>query len=112
MDGEGLPVADEKKELAKDLASEIIPGFVSAMKASKDGDSAVAVALIANDLRHISDDVGTLKKVVFEQHEPVVIWARGLMDSYRKIATVVIASGLITVIGLLIQMYYLLQKAK
>lgn len=106
-------MADDRKELAKDLAQEIIPAFVSAMKASKEeNNSAVVMAIVSNDLKHLSEDVTTLKKVVFEQHEPVVIWVRGVMDSYRKIATVVVASGIITIIGLMIQLYYLLQKAK
>ena len=98
--------------LAADIADELAPVFLSALKKSKEGEGAVFLATLANDQKHLAEDVAGLKKVVFEQHEPVVIWSRNFMEQYRKVVGVVVASGLITLIGLLIQVYYLLQKAK
>jgi hypothetical protein len=45
-------------------------------------------------------------------NEAVLLWARNFMDSYRKTMGVVVASGAITIIGLLIQVYYTLSKNK
>lgn len=105
-------MADERKQLANDIAGEIIPAFISALKQTKDGDTAVVLATLTVNQQHLEDTVNGLKKVVYEQHEPVILWSRNFMDSYRKIVMAVTISGLITLLGFLVQVYYLLQKSK
>lgn len=107
-------MADEKN-LAKELADEIVPAFTLAMSKhiNRQGvEEAVAFSRLEKDVEQHNKDIEGLKKVVYEQHEPIIIWSRNFSDSYRKIVTAVIISGLITLVGFLAQMYYLTQKLK
>lgn len=70
----------------------------------------------ADDLKELKrlldDEVKTLKKVVYSDHDPVIQWARGVMENSRKVMTAVYTTGVLLIIGLLVQVYYLLNKGK
>jgi hypothetical protein len=103
----------EGKELAKGIADELLPAFIGAIKKSKEGEvSEREIVELKNNFEHAQDDLAALKKVVYEQHEPVIIWSRNFIDSYRKINTAVIISGLITLTGYFVQLYDIVQKGK
>jgi hypothetical protein len=91
---------------AKELAAEL----ATALQHSTTG--AVAFAEMRKDLVQAQKDILALQEVVFKQHEPVVIWSRNFMESYRRVITVIVTSGIITTIGLIIQLYSMLQKGK
>ena len=70
---------------------------------------AAATAEIAiKQLRLEVDELWRWKK----ENEAVILWCRNFMDTYRRTMGVVITSGAITLIGLLIQVYYTLNKGK
>lgn len=102
-----------EKEIAKNIADELLPAFIGALKKSKEGEvSDREIVELKNNFEHAQADISGLKKVVYEQHEPVIIWSRNFIDSYRKIVTAVIISGLITLTGFFVQLYYIVQKGK
>ena len=73
--------------------------------------AAVALAtseLLLKQLRSEIDELWRWKK----ENEAVILWCRNFMDTYRRTMGVVITSGAITLIGLLIQVYYTLNKGK
>lgn len=63
-------------------------------------------------VKRLQEDVSGLKRTVYENHDPVVVWCRNFIDSYRKIVTAVVVSGLVTFVGFLIQAYMLIQNRK
>jgi hypothetical protein len=103
-------MADDNKERA--MAEIIADQIADALARKKAGDDLVAAVELRKDVDQHKKDLAGLQTVVYKEHEPVVIWARNFMDSYRKIVTAVVISALITLAGFLMQMYYLLQKAK
>lgn len=98
----------EKKELAEAIAEQI----ATALAKKKAGEDIIAATELRKDVNQNMSDISALKQVVYKEHEPVVIWSRNFMDSYRKIVTAVIISGLITLAGFLVQVYYLLQSKR
>jgi hypothetical protein len=81
----------------------------------KEKEAAVALAVAAAtaelklaQLRIEMDELWKWKK----ENEAVLLWARNFMETYRKTFGTVLASGAITIIALLIQLYYTLGKSK
>lgn len=81
-------------------------------KETKDAIAAAVFAATAEltlkQLRSELDELWRWKK----ESEPILIWAKGFMETYKNTVRIVVASGAITVIGLLIQVYYTLNKGK
>lgn len=74
-------------------------------------EAAVAAATLKvkfEQLRIEVDEMWKWKK----ENEAVLLWARNFMDTYRRTMGAVLVSGAITLIGLLIQVYYTLNKGK
>lgn len=74
-------------------------------------EAAVAAATLkvkVDQLRIEVDELWRWKK----ENEAVILWARNFMDSYRRTVGVIITSGAITLIGLLLQLYYTINKSK
>jgi hypothetical protein len=102
-------VADQdKKELAEAIAEQI----ATALAKKKAGEDIIAATELRKDVNQNMSDISALKQVVYKEHEPVIIWSRNFSDSYRKIVTAVVISGLITLAGFLVQVYYLLQSKR
>lgn len=96
----------ESKDV-KDLADAIV---TAAKRIGPDTTAAVAFAELRNDFKHMDGTVAELKETVYEKHDPVIIWTKDFIESYRKVITAVVVSAIITGIGLFIQLYTLLQK--
>lgn len=94
------------------LAGEIAAQLASILDKHQDSAASNALITVQGDVGRLKEDVGSLKKRVYDDHDPVIIWARNFMDSYRRVVTAVVISGLITLAGFLVQVYYLLQAKK
>ena len=99
--------AQDKEELAALIAV----GVAAAALKKQDASNEVAFALLDSQviqIRKETDEIWRWKK----DNEAVLLWAKNFMDNYRKIMTVVLTSGVLTTIGLLFQLYYMLSKGK
>lgn len=74
-------------------------------------ESAVALATLKIKLEQMRLELDQLWHWKRE-NEPVLIWARNYMEAYRGTLRMVYGAGAITIIGLLIQVYYTLGKGK
>lgn len=95
----------------KDIAAAIAAGVAASVLKKQDAANEVAFALLHSDVRQLRievDEIWRWKK----ESDPVLLWARNFMDTYRRTMGAILISGAITVIGLLIQLYYTLSKAK
>lgn len=73
--------------------------------------TAVSLAEIKKDLESHEESIDVIKKVLFDQHDPVITWSKGFMESYRKIVLTIVTSGILALIGFLVEVYILLHKA-
>jgi hypothetical protein len=74
-------------------------------------EAAIAAATLRvkfDQLRSEVDELWKWKK----ENEGVILWARNYMETYRRTMGTVLGAGAITIIGLLIQVYYTLSKSK
>jgi hypothetical protein len=95
----------------KDIAEAIAIGIANNSAQKQDHLNEVAFAKLSKDVEQLQKYLKLLwdwKK----ENEAVMTWARNFMDTYRNTVRIVVASGAITVIGLLIQVYYTLSKSK
>jgi len=97
----------EKKEIADAIAA----GVAAAVLKKQDSANEVAFALLTSDVKQLRLEVDELWRWK-KENEAVILWARNFMDTYRRTMGAIIISGAITVIGLLIQVYYTLNKGK
>jgi len=95
----------------KEIADAIAAGL-NATAAKKDAAAGeVAFAKLESRVDQAEKEL----KLLWEwkkENEALLLWARNFMDTYRRTVGVVVASGAITLIGLLIQLYYMLNKGK
>jgi hypothetical protein len=99
--------AQDKKEIVDLLAA----AFATHQSHSQDVASEVLLAELKKDVEQLQKEM----KLIWDwkkENEAVLSWARNFMDTYRNTVRIVVASGAITTIGLLIQVYYMLSKGK
>jgi len=95
----------------KTIADAIAAGVAASVLKKQDAANEVEFALLTKDVKQLRielDELWRWKK----ENEAVLLWARNFMDTYRRTMGAIIISGAVTVIGLLIQLYYTLSKAK
>lgn len=95
----------------KTIADAIAAGVAASVLKKQDSANEVAFALLTSDVKQLRvemDEFWRWKK----ENEAVILWARNFMDTYRRTMGAIVISGAITVIGLLIQVYYTLNKGK
>ena len=97
----------EKKELAASIAA----GIAAANAGSADTARAVAFTEMKGRIENLEKQVAELEKYK-KENESVISWARSFMDNYKRIMMVVATSGVLTTIGLLFQLYYMVNKGK
>ena len=73
--------------------------------------TAVAMAEAKIKIEQLRSEIDELWKWK-KENEALLLWSRNFMDTYRRTVGTVVASGAITLIGLLIQLYYMLSKSK
>ena len=95
----------------KDIAAAIAAGVAASVLKKQDAANEVAFAKLEKDVEQLQKEFEVLWKWKTE-NEAVVLWARNFMDSYRRTVGVIVTSGVLTTIGLIIQLYYMLQKSK
>jgi hypothetical protein len=101
----------EKKELAATIAAAIASATSAASAGSADTARAVAFTKLEGRIIALESDVEELTKYK-KENEAVISWARTFMDNYKKVMMVVVTSGVLTTIGLLFQLYYMVNKGK
>ena len=103
----------EEEEGSVGTNEALTEALIEALSALKKGGGGieVAIARMEKDIEQHEKDISLLKKTVFDNHDPVVVWCRNFMDSYRKIATAVVISAVITLAGFLVPVYVLLHKS-
>lgn len=104
------PPDEEGDDVSNEALTEALIEALSALKKGGGGVE-VAIARMEKDIEQHEKDISLLKKTVFDNHDPVIVWCRNFMDSYRKITTAVIISAVITLAGFLVQLYILLHKS-
>lgn len=95
----------------KDIAEVIASALSATSSAKQDHANEISFARLEKDVEQLKKDndfLWTWKK----ENEAVLSWSRNFMDTYRNTVRIVVASGAITILGLLIQVYYTLNKGK
>jgi len=95
----------------KEIADAITSGVAAAVLKKQDAANEVAFALLDHDVKQLQKE-NTLLWAWKSENEAVLLWSRGFMDNFKKVMAVVITSGVLTGIGLLFQVYYMLYKSK
>jgi hypothetical protein len=101
-------VDDQEK---KDMAAAIAAAIASANAGSADTARAVAFTEMKGKIERLQEEVADLEKHR-KENDAVLLWARSFMDNYKKVMMVVVTSGVLTTIGLLFQLYYMVNKGK
>lgn len=98
---------NDKKEIADAIAA----GVAASVLKKQDAANEVAFAKLEIKVEQLQKE-NELLWAWKKENEAVLLWSRGFMDNYKKVMTVVVTSGILTTIGLLFQLYYMLNKGK
>lgn len=100
---------DEQEK--KDMAAAIAAAIAAANAGSADTARAVAFTEMKGRITRLEEEIEELSKYK-KENDAVVLWARSFMDNYKRVMMVVVTSGVLTTIGLLFQLYYMINKGK
>jgi hypothetical protein len=95
----------------KEIADAISAGVAASILKKQDAANEVSFAKLEMRVDQIEKEL----KILWDwkkENEAVLLWCRGFMDNYKRVMMVVVTSGILTTIGLLFQLYYMLNKGK
>lgn len=98
---------DENKQFVKEVTEALAGAITSGLRQSVDP---VSFAEVRNDLKHAEQALEEVRKTVYDEHHAVVLWTKDFIESYRKVIVTVLASGVIAVAALAIQLYTMIRK--
>lgn len=98
---------DEQKQFVKEVTDALAQAITSGLRQSVDP---VAFAEVRNDLKHAQQALDEVRKTVYDEHHAVVLWTKDFIESYRKVIVSILASGVIAVAALAIQLYAIIRK--
>lgn len=98
---------DENKQFVREVTDALASAIITGLRQSVDP---VAFAEVRNDLKHAEQALEEVRKTVYDEHHAVVLWTKDFIESYRKVIVTVLASGVIAVAALAIQLYTMIRK--
>ena len=98
---------DEQKQFVREVTDALAQAITTGLRQSVDP---IAFAELRNDFKHAQQALEEVRKTVYEEHHAVYLWTKDFIESYRKVIVSILASGLIAVAALVIQLYTMLRK--